>query len=114
MEANDNTKEIDALVAAQAQQDAACVAGEMTARVEQAKGSIDMLTSLGVEVQVHLHLSDREEARNSIEIGPADARIKIYYSDLKDLMTKLQEAKDGKDEAARLGLTAPPKQIKGA
>ena len=113
MEPNNNT-DIDALVTAQEREQAAAAAARMNAQVEQARGTIDMLSGLGAEVQIVLHVSDRDEARNSIEIGPADARIKIYYSDLKDLMTKLQEAKEGKEEAARLGLTAPPKQIKGA
>lgn len=75
--------------------------------IEEARANIDMLTGLGADIQVVLHLSDRDEARNSIEIGPADRRVKIYYKDLDDLRRKLAEAREGQREAETLGLVAP-------
>ena len=75
--------------------------------IEEARANVDMLTSLGADIQVVLHLSDRDEVRNSIEIGPADRRVKIYYKDLDDLKRKLAEAREGQREAESLGLVAP-------
>ena len=75
--------------------------------IEEARANIDMLTDLGADIQVVLHLSDRDEVRNSIEIGPADRRVKIYYKDLDDLRRKLAEAREGQREAESLGLVAP-------
>lgn len=75
--------------------------------IEEARANIDMLTGLGADIQVVLHLSDRDEVRNSIEIGPADRRVKIYYKDLDDLRRKLAEAREGQREAESLGLVAP-------
>ena len=75
--------------------------------IEEARANIDMLTGLGADIQVVLHLSDRDEVRNSIEIGPADRRVKIYYKDLDDLKRKLAEAREGQREAESLGLVAP-------
>lgn len=75
--------------------------------IEEARANVDMLTSLGADIQVVLHLSDRDEVRNSIEIGPADRRVKIYYKDLDDLKRKLAEAREGQREAETLGLVAP-------
>ena len=72
--------------------------------IEEARANVDMLTGLGADIQVVLHLSDRDEVRNSIEIGPADRRVKIYY---KDLRRKLAEAREGQREAESLGLVAP-------
>jgi hypothetical protein len=75
--------------------------------IEEARANVDMLTGLGADIQVVLHLSDRDEIRNSIEIGPADRRVKIYYKDLDDLKRKLAEAREGQREAETLGLVAP-------
>jgi len=75
--------------------------------IEEARANIDMLTGLGADIQVVLHRSDRDEVRNSIEIGPADRRVKIYYKDLDDLRRKLAEAREGQREAESLGLVAP-------
>lgn len=75
--------------------------------IEEARANVDMLTGLGADIQVVLHLSDRDEVRNSIEIGPADRRVKIYYKDLDDLKRKLAEAREGQREAESLGLVAP-------
>jgi len=75
--------------------------------IEEARANIDMLTGLGADIQVVLHLSDRDEVRNSIEIGPADRRVKIYYKDLDDLRRKLAEAREGQREAESLGLVDP-------
>ena len=75
--------------------------------IEDARANVDMLTSTGADIQVVLHLSDRDEARNSIEIGPADRRVKIYYKDLDDLKRKLADAREGQREAETLGLVAP-------
>lgn len=75
--------------------------------IEEARANVDMLTSLGADIQVVLHLSDRDEVRNSIEIGPADRRVKIYYKDLDDLRRKLADAREGQREAESLGLVAP-------
>ena len=75
--------------------------------IEEARANVDMLTGLGADIQVVLHLSDRDEARNSIEIGPADRRVKIYYKDLDDLRRKLADAREGQREAEALGLVAP-------
>ena len=79
----------------------------MNDTIEEARANIDMLTGLGADIQVVLHLSDRDEVRNSIEIGPADRRVKIYYKDLDDLRRKLAEAREGQREAESLGLVAP-------
>jgi len=75
--------------------------------IEEARANVDMLTGLGADIQVVLHLSDRDEVRNSIEIGPADRRVKIYYKDLDDLRRKLADAREGQREAESLGLVAP-------
>ena len=75
--------------------------------IEEARANVDMLTSLGADIQVVLHLSDRDEVRNSIEIGPADRRVKIYYKDLDDLREQLEDARKGQTIAEDLGIVAP-------
>jgi hypothetical protein len=75
--------------------------------IEEARANVDMLTSLGADIQVVLHLSDRDEARNSIEVGPADRRVKIYYKDLDDLREQLEDARKGQTIAEDLGIVAP-------
>ena len=65
----------------------------MNNTIEEARANVDMLTGLGEDIQVVLHRSDRDEVRNSIEIGPADRRVKIYYKSIDDLKRKLAEAR---------------------
>ncbi len=75
--------------------------------------AVDALRSLGAQVSVNISMTDETEAKNSIEIGPADCRVKIYYKDLADLKVKLKEAQEAKIEANACGLMAVPK-VKGA
>ena len=65
----------------------------MNNTIEEARANVDMLTGLGEDIQVVLHRSDRDEVRNSIEIGPADRRVKIYYKSIDDLKRKLADAR---------------------
>lgn len=65
----------------------------MNDTIEEARAYVDMLTGPGTDIQVVLHRSDRDEVRNSIEIGPADRRVKIYYKSLDDLKRKLADAR---------------------
>lgn len=67
-----------------------------------------MLRGLGVNVSVTLHMSE-DDAKHSIEVGPADRRCKIYYRDLDDLKRKLKDAREAQLEAEALRLVAPPK-----
>ena len=74
---------------------------------EAARENIESLISLGGDVQIVLHLSDQDDARNSLEIGPADRRARIYYNDLDDLKHKLDEIQQGREYAEDLGIVAP-------
>jgi len=65
----------------------------MNDTIEEARANVDMLTGLGEDIQVVLHRSDSDEVRNSIEIGPADRRVKIYYKSIDDLKRKLADVR---------------------
>ena len=89
------------------QDDTRHIVEPMNDTMEEARANVDLLTGLGEDIQVVLHRSDRDEVRNSIEIGPADRRVKIYYKSIDDLRRKLAEAREGQREAESLGLVAP-------
>ena len=87
-------------------------AADMAARADDCLDRLDshliMLRGMGVEVKVTLIMSE-DNAKHSIEVGPADRWCKVYYSDLDDLKRKLADAREAQLEAETLGLVAPPK-----
>lgn len=104
----ETNNELERLLAEAEQQ----VAAAQAARVDDCLNKLDshliMLRGLGVNVSVTLHMSE-DDAKHSIEVGPADRRCKIYYSDLEDLKRKMADAREAQREAETLGLVLPPK-----
>mgnify|MGYP000944889895 CR=1 FL=1 len=89
-------------------QAAAAQAERVNEQLDKLDSHVIMLRGMGVEVQVVLHMSE-DNAKHSIEVGPADRRCKIYYSDLEDLKRKLADAREAQREAETLGLVGAPK-----
>ncbi len=104
----DQNAEIEQMCADMDAQAAAAQAERVNEQLDKLDSHVIMLKGLGVEVQVVLHMSE-DNAKHSIEVGPADRRCKIYYSDLEDLKRKLADAREAQREAETLGLVGAPK-----
>lgn len=104
----ETNNELERMLAEVEQREAAAQAERVNEALNALDSHVIMLRGMGVEVQVVLHMSE-DNAKHSIEVGPADRRVKIYYSGLDDLKRKLADAREAQLEAETLGLVAPPK-----
>lgn len=100
--------ELERMLAEVEQREAAALAERANECLDKLDSHLIMLRGLGVDVKVTLIMSE-DNAKHSIEVGPADRRVKIYYSDLEDLKRKLADAREAQIEVVTLGLVAPPK-----
>lgn len=100
--------ELERMLAEVEQREAVETARRVNEQLDKLDSHIIMLRGMGVEVQVVLRMSE-DDAKHSIEVGPADRRCKIYYSDLEDLKRKLADAREAQREAETLGLVGAPK-----
>ena len=104
----ETNKELERMLAEVEQREAAALAERANKCLDKLDSHLIMLRGLGVDVKVTLIMSE-DNAKHSIEVGPADRRVKIYYSGLDDLKRKLADAREAQIEAETLGLVAPPK-----
>ena len=100
--------ELERMLAEVEQREAAALAERANECLDKLDSHLIMLRGLGVDVKVTLIMSE-DNAKHSIEVGPADRRCKIYYSDLGDLKRKLADAREAQLEAEALGLVGAPK-----
>ena len=100
--------ELERMLAEVEQRDAADMAARANDCLDKLDSHIIMLRGLGVDVKVTLIMSE-DNAKHSIEVGPADRHVKICYRDLDDLKAKFKDACDAHLEAGTLGLVGAPR-----